>query len=719
MAITRPDIYEHNNPLNAIVDSNFVRGGIRSAVSGLNELYQIGSGTNDRVDQLKQHSTRVYVSGENQFYILKDISNRTNASGWEAENNIIIQDVVYTTGNQTVSGQKWFTYDDPTITQYSYNSKYANLAIAEGYGPGVVTFKPVIDYRTFTYGQPSYYYSGINYATGSVQIYFDTGDSRWKYYNGGLAPAFFIAKSPIVTPGGFEAKIPLKGWTDNSDQIVDIKFYPQIQHAESHASGERDALDPSSIGAVAVTGNQSITGIKTFTSELVGSKNFIFQMPLQALGDNPAYGLKLVGGNFTGVQYFGESVFISGGGGNSIGGSITLQAGRGAVLSGEVAGWGDLFRFNGVAIINDKGEVIAPSVVRTTSNQTISGVKTFTSRPTVNGTGVVLSGEVALLPTTIVYTTGNQTISGVKTFATGIIAPNLVYNTGSQYISGTKLFVGAVGIGASSDPTNNKLYFYDTGTAAYNTIQSFSPDIGITYFEFSDQTPSNTVVIDVVNKIISGNSNSSMNFTARPFVNGTGVLLSGEATSGPGSLTNVVYTTGNQTISGNKIFAENLTISGTGFFQNINLSNLSELNISGARINISGSSGVYINTDLQVTRSGTFSSGVNLQNSQIINAVPQLINVNSNFNITGTYNTRLILANSSTSITGTIVSGNATGFNVSINQIGTGQVTITGSGLGIIINSYGNQYKTAGQYAAISLMHTGNNGYLMYGNTAL
>lgn len=35
----------------------------------------------------------------------------------------------------------------------------------------------------------------------------------------------------------------------------------------------------------------------------------------------------------------------------------------------------------------------------------------------VNGTGVLLSGEVAALPTTIVYDTGNQTISGVKTFS--------------------------------------------------------------------------------------------------------------------------------------------------------------------------------------------------------------------------------------------------------------------------------------------------------------
>ncbi len=37
--------------------------------------------------------------------------------------------------------------------------------------------------------------------------------------------------------------------------------------------------------------------------------------------------------------------------------------------------------------------VSAPNLIYNTGNQTISGVKTFASRPTVNGTGVLLSGQ--------------------------------------------------------------------------------------------------------------------------------------------------------------------------------------------------------------------------------------------------------------------------------------------------------------------------------------
>jgi hypothetical protein len=75
--------------------------------------------------------------------------------------------------------------------------------------------------------------------------------------------------------------------------------------------------------------------------------------------------------------------------------------GSGVLLSGEVIG-----------VVTDLS-----TTVRTTGNQTVSGVKAFISRPTVNGTGVLLSGEAVQIDlSTTVRTTGNQTISGVKSF---------------------------------------------------------------------------------------------------------------------------------------------------------------------------------------------------------------------------------------------------------------------------------------------------------------
>jgi hypothetical protein len=94
-----------------------------------------------------------------------------------------------------------------------------------------------------------------------------------------------------------------------------------------------------------------------------------------------------------------------------------------------------------------------------------------------------------------------------------------------------------------------------------------------------------------------------------------------------------------------------------------------------------------------------------------------LVNESENFTISDEYNNKIILANSSSLINGQITISNSVGFNTSIVQIGSAQVQITGD-VSVIINSYNNQYRTAGQFATISLLHTGNNGYLMYGNSS-
>jgi hypothetical protein len=115
-----------------------------------------------------------------------------------------------------------------------------------------------------------------------------------------------------------------------------------------------------------------------------------------------------------------------------------------------------------------------------------------------------------------------------------------------------------------------------------------------------------------------------------------------------------------------------------------------------------------------------FCCGISLANNILFDATPQILRVNSNFNITTGYNSRMILVNSAAApVTGFLTSGQVNGFNASLIQIGAGQIQITGSGIGITFNSYNNQYKSAGQYSTISVLHTGNDGYIMYGNTTL
>jgi hypothetical protein len=194
---------------------------------------------------------------------------------------------------------------------------------------------------------------------------------------------------------------------------------------------------------------------------------------------------------------------------------------------------------------------------------------------------------------------------------------------------------------------------------------------------------------------------------------------------------NLVYNAGNQTISGVKTFDVFPIVSGNKLITGVDLSSYAttiNLASTGSTLdnkinNLSGVSVLTfgnqtINGNKTFTNTGTFNSGIDLNNSNLINATPQIINLSANFNISGNYNSRMIMVNSATEVTGRIVSGNTLGFNTTITQIGAGKIFITGSGIGVTIGSYNNQYKTAGQFATVSVLHTGSNGYIMYGNTA-
>jgi len=160
---------------------------------------------------------------------------------------------------------------------------------------------------------------------------------------------------------------------------------------------------------------------------------------------------------------------------------------------------------------------------------------------------------------------------------------------------------------------------------------------------------------------------------------------------------NLVYNNGNQTISGVKTFATEIVAPNIVY-------NTGNQTISGVKT---------------FANSGIFNSGIDLRGSKLVNFTQDIINVNSNFLISGNSNSDFILANSANQITGTIVSGNVNGFNASIIQIGAGNIRITGSGSDVRINSFSNRFRTSGQYAQVSILHTGNNGYIMYGNTAV
>ena len=341
--------------------------------------------------------------------------------------------------------------------------------------------------------------------------------------------------------------------------------------------------------------------------------------------------------------------------------------------------------------------------------------------------------EVGLdLPTTILYTTGNQTISGTKTFLENVVINNLtvtgfesIVNTNNINIGSNYLLLnvtGGAGIihGPASDggiffvtgdnqtgindtgailgfdaPSNKWVFGYASRNddiqflneiASVSLVQQLSgssvllnqtgdfypksnPSGFITGVNLSNyytkDNPSGFITgVDLSNYITKTNGQ----FTNRPFVNGTGVLLSGEAANLPNT---IVYTTGDQTVSGIKTFSS----------------------------------------------APVCNAGIDLANQTMIKAVPNIISIGAAPTLTDLmHNGRVIYMTNSSLATITIPSGLSPGFNCTIIQGGAGSVAI-GAGTNVILNGYLSSKTLAGQYAAASILSISLNNYIIYGNT--
>ena len=118
-------------------------------------------------------------------------------------------------------------------------------------------------------------------------------------------------------------------------------------------------------------------------------------------------------------------------------------------------------------------------------NMLLSGTLTTNQRPFVNGTGVLLSGEAAQVDlSTTVRTTGNQTVSGIKDFQSIPLVSgkevyfqkNIVYFTGNNftpdYLSGRNFVYQLTGFATVYNNLNNPLNLPEGDTILVKVVQS-------------------------------------------------------------------------------------------------------------------------------------------------------------------------------------------------------------------------------------------------------
>jgi hypothetical protein len=103
-------------------------------------------------------------------------------------------------------------------------------------------------------------------------------------------------------------------------------------------------------------------------------------------------------------------------------------------------------------------------------------------------------------------------------------------------------------------------------------------------------------------------------------------------------------------------------------------------------------------------------TGGNSSTSSLSGFAANVASISANYSITAADNGKVIQSTSATAITVTIPTGLPTGFNCTVVQMGTGQITFSGT----YLNRTGFS-KSASQYAVVSILHLGSNSIIVTG----
>ncbi len=233
-----------------------------------------------------------------------------------------------------------------------------------------------------------------------------------------------------------EAGLQSKNYTDTrmatGNSATATKLHTPININGVSFDGSSD-ITVSDNTAVKLVGNQTIGGTKTFSSDIVGN----------------------VTGNLNG---------------NATSATSATKLATPRQINGV--------NFDGSANIT----VVDSTKVALTGNETIAGVKTFTSTisgnitgnsgtatklataRTINGVNFDGSGNITVSDSTAVKLTGNETIGGIKTFSSDIVG-NITGNSGTA----TKLAIARTINGVAFDGTANIVVPTDLGIIAGTT----------------------------------------------------------------------------------------------------------------------------------------------------------------------------------------------------------------------------------------------------------
>jgi len=293
-------------------------------------------------------------------------------------------------------------------------------------------------------------------------------------------------------------------------------------------------------------------------------------------------------------------------------------------------------------------EVIAPNLVYNTGNQSISGNKTFINNINVSGTGIFNAIDLNNIDTLnlsgvdISITNGNVSLTNRPNVnGTGVVLSGELNSTGiflNNKINSLSGYVNSQDLIFSGQIAS-------TGSNLTNSIKSLS---GASVLLYGNQTISgiktfaeNSVFGDPSQGdflVISGNQFTvygSGNFTSGLFVNGNAVLTGINLSS---TNSDILFTTGNQTINGNKSFTSSSVLT-VKTISGIKTNSIDSLNLIAANNTTTANPSIFLGGSVNlIGGTGTTFGNPNYGSVNLLGGGP---NYNGNINLNGNVNFNL------------------------------------------------------------------------------
>jgi hypothetical protein len=431
MPILISDILQHSNSVNAAIDSNFVRGGIRSSYANWTDFLATvdttPAGTAGNIsDQLKALSTLIWIgdASTGTFYVLTDYAGRdipygTTNTGWKK-----LSEVTGATATTTLIDSA-----DENATHYlvfaNSTAGAVNLETDES-----ITYNPLTNLLTVTASQ-------ANQWTTARTVSFAGGDVTGSFSINGSADVSNVSLTIAANSVALGA-----------DTFGDYVSTLAAGTGVTLTNGAGGTEGAQYTVALDYAGTDSFIGAAAPTTEAVATGDFILIADTSDSGNVKKTALS----NLPFTNYSAASITagtgLSGGGTLTSGGTVTLDLDFSELtdMTGDISGTTEFILQNGAIESRKSANEIQLSKFVNDAGWT-SNTGSVTSVGLTAGTGITITGTSPITTSgsfEVALTNSSVTI-GSTNIALGATSPSLAGLTGLDFTANSASIAASIG----------------------------------------------------------------------------------------------------------------------------------------------------------------------------------------------------------------------------------------------------------------------------------